>query len=534
MALFHYTVPTRLGSARLCLVFHCVKVTTSSERRSSESLMGQRGTKGVAMTTGYYLCRYCLQCKTEPSRAPSAHRFYWSLGDEKCSTLDKTQRSSLSLFTQPSNHSGGGAGLIPHRPTVTTFKLLQIFCIIATKRLNRKNAALPKRSQAPKARRLQQSVWRFQLDKKALVDTRPKCSPWAIFLVAFALQVGMSQCGQCPMILTVVPSSRGCTSDRDCAGGHKCCQFPCGPACVPPVFTKPGECPSTKNGGGNCDQLCSYDSDCADNDKCCSNGCGRQCMAPYTVSPAAEPPKPAAEPPKPAAEPPKPAAEPPKPAAEPPKPAAEPPKPAAEPPKPAAEPPKPAMEPAAEPPKPAMEPAAEPPKPAVKPAAEPPKPVMKPAAKPPKPAGDPAAEPPKPAVKPAAKPPKPAGDPAAEPPKPAVKPAEPPKPAVKPAAKPPKPVMKPAAEPPKPAVKPAEPPKPAVKPAEPPKPAVKPAEPPKPAAEPPKPAVKPAEPPKPAELPKPAVKPAAERPKPAVKPACEAPNPAAELPRHPE
>ncbi|XDV31174.1 hypothetical protein PO909_033926 [Leuciscus waleckii] len=44
--------------------------------------------------------------------------------------------------------------------------------------------------------------------------------------------------GQCPATLTVVPSRRGCTSDRDCAGGHKCCKFPCGPACVPPVFSE--------------------------------------------------------------------------------------------------------------------------------------------------------------------------------------------------------------------------------------------------------------------------------------------------------
>ncbi|XDV26058.1 hypothetical protein PO909_029856 [Leuciscus waleckii] len=85
-------------------------------------------------------------------------------------------------------------------------------------------------------------------------------------------------------MLTVVPSRRGCTSDTDCSGGHKCCQFPCGPACVPPVFTKPGECPSTKTGRGNCAELCYYDSDCPNNEKCCSNGCGHECMAPYTGS----------------------------------------------------------------------------------------------------------------------------------------------------------------------------------------------------------------------------------------------------------
>ncbi len=30
---------------------------------------------------------------------------------EECSTLDKTLRSSLSLSSQPTNQSGGGAGL---------------------------------------------------------------------------------------------------------------------------------------------------------------------------------------------------------------------------------------------------------------------------------------------------------------------------------------------------------------------------------------------------------------------------------------
>ncbi len=38
---------------------------------------------------------------------------------EECSTLGKTQRSSLSRFSHLTNHSGRGAGLIPRRPTVT-------------------------------------------------------------------------------------------------------------------------------------------------------------------------------------------------------------------------------------------------------------------------------------------------------------------------------------------------------------------------------------------------------------------------------
>ncbi|XDV31059.1 hypothetical protein PO909_033832 [Leuciscus waleckii] len=96
---------------------------------------------------------------------------------------------------------------------------------------------------------------------------------------AFPLRVS----GQCPATLTVVPSRRGCTSDRDCSGGHKCCKFPCGPACVPPVFTKAGECPSTNFGAGTCAELCSYDSDCPNNEKCCYNGCGHQCMDPFAA-----------------------------------------------------------------------------------------------------------------------------------------------------------------------------------------------------------------------------------------------------------
>ncbi|XDV36736.1 hypothetical protein PO909_006465 [Leuciscus waleckii] len=48
------------------------------------------------------------------------------------------------------------------------------------------------------------------------------------------------------------------------------------------ITEKPGQCPSTKSGGGTCAELCSYDSDCPKHEKCCSNGCGRQCMAPLT------------------------------------------------------------------------------------------------------------------------------------------------------------------------------------------------------------------------------------------------------------
>uniref|UniRef100_A0A672NKZ1 WAP domain-containing protein n=1 Tax=Sinocyclocheilus grahami TaxID=75366 RepID=A0A672NKZ1_SINGR len=49
-----------------------------------------------------------------------------------------------------------------------------------------------------------------------------------------------------PAKLTVVPSRRGCSSDRVCSGGHKCCRFDCG---GPP---KPGECPPQSLTRGSC------------------------------------------------------------------------------------------------------------------------------------------------------------------------------------------------------------------------------------------------------------------------------------------
>ncbi|CAM4606773.1 unnamed protein product [Leuciscus chuanchicus] len=383
--------------------------------------------------------------------------------------------------------------------------------------------------------------------------------------------------GQCPATLTVVPSRRGCTSDRDCSGGHKCCKFPCGPACVPPVFRKPAAEPPKPPG------------------KPAAKPPGKPAAEP-PGKPAAEPPgKPVAKPPgKPAAEPPgkppgKPAAKPRKPSAELPEPSTEEPEPSAElsepsteppepepsdelPVKPAAKPPKPPMKPAAEPPKPPGKPAAEPPgKPPGKPAAEPRKPPVKPSAKLPEPSNElpepsaelpePSTEPPEPEpsdelpVKPAAKPPKPPGKPAAEPPKPPGKPsakppgkpaAEPPKPPGKPAAGPPKPPGKLSAELPEPSNELPEPstelPEPSTEPLEPEPSDELPVEPPKPAAKPPKPPMKPgAEPPKPpmkpgaeplkspmksaAEPPKPPVKPAAQPPKPPMKPAAKPPKP---------
>ncbi|XP_063064109.1 WAP four-disulfide core domain protein 3 [Engraulis encrasicolus] len=92
--------------------------------------------------------------------------------------------------------------------------------------------------------------------------------------------------GHCPRRLNVVPSSKGCVCDDDCAGDDKCCIFDCGSVCVPPAFTKPGICPRSRTiGVGVCAEFCSDDSDCPENEKCCHNGCGHTCMAPYTVKP---------------------------------------------------------------------------------------------------------------------------------------------------------------------------------------------------------------------------------------------------------
>uniref|UniRef100_A0A672L7G9 WAP domain-containing protein n=1 Tax=Sinocyclocheilus grahami TaxID=75366 RepID=A0A672L7G9_SINGR len=89
--------------------------------------------------------------------------------------------------------------------------------------------------------------------------------------------------GYCPAKLMVVPSRRGCSSDGNCSGGHKCCQFDCGPVCVPPV--SPGECPPQSSGRRSCTRSCRSASNCPNNKKCCSNGCGRYCTAPYAVKP---------------------------------------------------------------------------------------------------------------------------------------------------------------------------------------------------------------------------------------------------------
>ncbi len=59
-----------------------------------------------------------LKCQERAERiliTLSGRAFFFSAPRvEECSTLDKTLRSSLSLSSQPTNQSGGGAGL----PTV--------------------------------------------------------------------------------------------------------------------------------------------------------------------------------------------------------------------------------------------------------------------------------------------------------------------------------------------------------------------------------------------------------------------------------
>uniref|UniRef100_A0A8C7HUD6 WAP domain-containing protein n=1 Tax=Oncorhynchus kisutch TaxID=8019 RepID=A0A8C7HUD6_ONCKI len=88
--------------------------------------------------------------------------------------------------------------------------------------------------------------------------------------------------GQCPLLLNVVPSHKGCVRDEDCPKDDKCCIFDSDALCVPPDFTKPGVCPRRRWGVGTCAELCSNDSDCPNDEKCCHNGCGHDCIAPYT------------------------------------------------------------------------------------------------------------------------------------------------------------------------------------------------------------------------------------------------------------
>uniref|UniRef100_A0A671NVJ1 WAP four-disulfide core domain 2 n=1 Tax=Sinocyclocheilus anshuiensis TaxID=1608454 RepID=A0A671NVJ1_9TELE len=85
--------------------------------------------------------------------------------------------------------------------------------------------------------------------------------------------------GYCPGKLTVMPSRRGCSSDRNLNGNvpHSVMFSVC-------ITAKPGECPP-QSSGRLCTRSCRSDSNCPNNKKCCSNGCGRYCNAPYPVKP---------------------------------------------------------------------------------------------------------------------------------------------------------------------------------------------------------------------------------------------------------
>ncbi len=52
-----------------------------------------------------------MPCAEHLFHAERSGIFFSALRVEECSTLDKTLRSSLSLFSQLTNQSGGGAGL---------------------------------------------------------------------------------------------------------------------------------------------------------------------------------------------------------------------------------------------------------------------------------------------------------------------------------------------------------------------------------------------------------------------------------------
>uniref|UniRef100_A0A3Q2ZAD5 WAP four-disulfide core domain 2 n=2 Tax=Hippocampus comes TaxID=109280 RepID=A0A3Q2ZAD5_HIPCM len=92
--------------------------------------------------------------------------------------------------------------------------------------------------------------------------------------------------GECSRRALLAPSKRGCVSDQDCPGDHKCCVFDCEDVCVAPSFNKPGVCPDTTGQLGYCAFLCFDDRDCSDELKCCRNGCaGYNCMPPFQVKP---------------------------------------------------------------------------------------------------------------------------------------------------------------------------------------------------------------------------------------------------------
>ncbi|XP_026063020.1 WAP four-disulfide core domain protein 18-like [Carassius auratus] len=97
--------------------------------------------------------------------------------------------------------------------------------------------------------------------------------------ITYAIQKQNTVDGFCPVRLTVVPSHQGCSSDEDCPGGQKCCQFDCGPVCVLPVFKKPGQCPIPEM-IPLCAKSCFNDGQCPATQKCCPTTSGLACREP--------------------------------------------------------------------------------------------------------------------------------------------------------------------------------------------------------------------------------------------------------------
>lgn len=69
------------------------------------------------------LCVFTLCCEWQHDKVPSVHSelsrtclafIFWLSQAEKCSSLGKALHLTLSLFTQQSDHSGGGAGQIAY------------------------------------------------------------------------------------------------------------------------------------------------------------------------------------------------------------------------------------------------------------------------------------------------------------------------------------------------------------------------------------------------------------------------------------
>ncbi|XP_026113794.1 WAP four-disulfide core domain protein 2-like [Carassius auratus] len=116
----------------------------------------------------------------------------------------------------------------------------------------------------------------------ARVDFSLIAALWYLFgylSITHAIQRQNTVDGFCPATLTFVPARRGCSSDEDCPGGHKCCRFDCGPVCVLPVFMKPGQCPLPEM-IPLCAESCFHDGQCPATQKCCPTTGGFACSEP--------------------------------------------------------------------------------------------------------------------------------------------------------------------------------------------------------------------------------------------------------------